>query len=395
MDRAKFLDAIRPAFGGRLDADQIKGMNALLDAGRGLPLHHMANILAQVRRETGGIMAPIKETVMPWHKDRNPSDAEVIRRLNAAYRAGKLPWVKAPYWLDGWFGRGQIQPTHKVNYDKFGVTKEEALMLHHSARIAVAGMVRGMFTGRKLSDYSFPAALDNPSGTNPRRIVNGPDGSDKQVAVFHRQFAAALQKAGWGESKEERAVNNIFVEDATQDAAPTPVPVLRTGSKGEAVRALQSRLAELRYFVGKIDGVFGPRTHGSVMEFQTDNGLVPDGRVGPQTRAALATAVPRAMRDVGRDDLAESRTIQAAESGKSVTAITTGIAGVGAAVGAAEEAYNVAQRAGNLAQAAATAAPWLLVLLAVAIGGFLIYRRFNRIEAIRIDDARTGANDRL
>lgn len=203
MNREAFFNAIRPAFGGSLSASQVAGMNALLDAGAGLPLHHMANVLAQVRRETGGYMFPIKETVMPSHKDKIPSDAAVIARLDKAFAAGKLKRVKTPYWRDGWFGRGQIQLTHKANYAKFGITNPtDALRPEVSARIAVRGMVEGMFTGRKLADYAFPAALDAPPAQNPRRIVNGQDGSDREVAGFHRQFAAALEKAGWGSAPE-------------------------------------------------------------------------------------------------------------------------------------------------------------------------------------------------
>lgn len=200
MDRKKFFDAIRPAFGGSLDADQVKGIAALLDAGAALELHHMANVLGQVRRETGGIMYPIKETVAPSHKDRNPSDKDVIARLDRAFSKGQLPWVKSPYWRDGWFGRGPIQVTHKSNYDKFGVGKNDPLKPEIGAMIAVKGMRDGMFTGRKLSDYEFPRDLDNPPKTNPRRIVNGNDGSDRQVAKFHREFASALELAGWGKA---------------------------------------------------------------------------------------------------------------------------------------------------------------------------------------------------
>ena len=53
MIRRKFFDAIRGAMGS-LDPETVAGIEALLDAGRHLPLHHMANVLAQVRRETGG-----------------------------------------------------------------------------------------------------------------------------------------------------------------------------------------------------------------------------------------------------------------------------------------------------------------------------------------------------
>lgn len=200
MNRQAFFDAIRPAF-GTLSGPQVDGMSALLDQGSmsKLPLHHMANVLAQVRRETGGYMSPIKETVMPHHKDKNPSDAEVIRRLDRAFAAGKLSWVKTPYWRDGWFGRGQIQLTHKANYAKFGISvPDDSMQPHISAYVAVKGMSDGLFTGKKMSDYAFPAALDAPPASNPRRIVNGPDGSDKEVAAFHRQFAAALEAAGWG-----------------------------------------------------------------------------------------------------------------------------------------------------------------------------------------------------
>jgi len=173
-------------------------MDALLDAGSNLILHEMANVLAQVHHETGGGMYPIKETVFPWHKDKHPSDAEVIRRLDRAWANGQLPWVRSPYWRGGAFGRGQLQITHDYNYAKFGITDySDALNLDVSARIAVEGMSGGHFTGKKLSDFNFPKDLDNPPRTDPRRIVNGVDGSDDKVQAHHMAFAAALEAGGW------------------------------------------------------------------------------------------------------------------------------------------------------------------------------------------------------
>jgi len=202
MNRAKFYETLRvnkKPFGTKLQQMQVDGMEALLDEGKDLPLHDMANVLGQVYRETGGIMYPIKETVMLSHKDKNPSDAEVIRRLDRAFAAGKLKGVTKPYWKGGEFGRGQIQLTHLANRKKFGITnRDDLLKLDVSARIAVEGMRDGKFRGKKLSDYNFPQDLHNPPDTNPRRIVNGKDGSDKLVAGYHTAFAEALFAAGWG-----------------------------------------------------------------------------------------------------------------------------------------------------------------------------------------------------
>lgn len=405
MNNQAFFDAIRPAFGGNLSLPQVDGMRALLDAGVALPLHHMANVLANVRRETGGHMSPIKETVMPHHKDKSPSDAEVIRRLDNAFARGQLTWVKTPYWRSGWFGRGQIQITHEDKYRKFGITKkDDALRLDKSAHIAVVGMRDGIFTGRSLSDYTFPDDLDNPPRSNPRRIVNGQDGSDAEVARFHRQFAAALLAAGWGiDTPAEPAGDNIFRDDfMPEPSAPTPaprqqaVPTLRIGSKGEAVRAWQQRLRDLRYFSGKIDGDFGSRTHGATMEFQADHGLVQDGIVGPQTRAAEANAVPRALRDVSKEEVAaESRTIKEAEKGKQRIAVAGVLAGLPTAVSQIEEITEVINQARSLTDLMSGLAPMTLAILGIGAAVFFGFRAFNRIEGYRIEDAQTGANDRI
>ena len=64
--------------------------------------------------------------------------------------------------------------------------------------------------------------------------------------------------------------------------------VLRRGSRGLAVRALQEKLAAAGIQVG-VDGDFGPGTHRAVVAFQQRAGLTADGVVGLKTAAALAT----------------------------------------------------------------------------------------------------------
>lgn len=80
-------------------------------------------------------------------------------------------------------------------------------------------------------------------------------------------------------------------------SAPTREPsapaeaVLGRGDSGPAVLALQQRLAALDYWLGEPDGRFGLLTRQAVLAIQGVAGLDRDGRVGPRTRAALASGV--------------------------------------------------------------------------------------------------------
>ena len=69
-------------------------------------------------------------------------------------------------------------------------------------------------------------------------------------------------------------------------------PLLAVGSVGPEVEMLQRILLSIGYDPGPIDGIFGPLTQRAVMEFQRDNGLIPDGIVGPQTYAVLDLVYP-------------------------------------------------------------------------------------------------------
>lgn len=68
---------------------------------------------------------------------------------------------------------------------------------------------------------------------------------------------------------------------------PTPEPVLRTGSAGQEVKDLQSRLYTLGYYSGDIDGQFGTGTRDAVSAFQRVNGLDADGIAGSETKSLL------------------------------------------------------------------------------------------------------------
>ena len=81
-------------------------------------------------------------------------------------------------------------------------------------------------------------------------------------------------------------------------AAPTAWPgspvaypgLLKYGSKGAAVKALQTRLVELGYLTGSVDGAFGNATRTAVKAFQGAKGLSVTGEVDEATHNALYSA---------------------------------------------------------------------------------------------------------
>lgn len=62
--------------------------------------------------------------------------------------------------------------------------------------------------------------------------------------------------------------------------------IVQMGNKGESVKWLQWELNRHGANL-KVDGIFGNQTKLSVLLFQKQNGLTPDGIVGPKTIAAL------------------------------------------------------------------------------------------------------------
>ena len=98
------------------------------------------------------------------------------------------------------------------------------------------------------------------------------------------------------------------------DATPTPKPTaeptptkeptweipkstVKRGSEGKDARTVQTRLKELGYYQGSVDGKFGRASVNALKNFQTNNDLTADGVAGKKTYAKLfnASAVPYAV----------------------------------------------------------------------------------------------------
>lgn len=74
--------------------------------------------------------------------------------------------------------------------------------------------------------------------------------------------------------------------------------------RGDDVAAFQSRLTEMGFNCGRVDGIYGPRCAAAVKEFQQSVGIVSDGKCGPETIIALlrltrivSGGAPSAMRE--------------------------------------------------------------------------------------------------
>lgn len=211
----------------------------------GFTMAMKAYTLATVFWETNRTMLPVEEAY--FLGDR----AESYRRRLRYY----------PY-----HGRGFVQLTWESNYIRAGQELDVDLIGHPeramdpeiSARILVAGMAQGWFTGKKLSDYIGRFGTDY---VGARRIINGTDCA-RQIADFALQYELLL--------------------------TPEPdYPNIRRGANGAAVSKAQTILSALGHPVGTVDGRFGPRTESATRVFQRSENLTADGIIGPKTWAAL------------------------------------------------------------------------------------------------------------
>lgn len=171
MNEAYFFERVRRAvFGGRLTAKQVDGMNQILayrDAKwPKMPDAELAYVLGTIVHETAFEMQPISE------------------------RGGQKYLRSKPYYP--FYGRGLVQITWERNYKLFGISPpDKALEWPVALDIAFRGMVLGMFTGKKLSDYIGPGKCDYVAA---RRIINGKDRA-RLIAGYARSFQDALKQA--------------------------------------------------------------------------------------------------------------------------------------------------------------------------------------------------------
>ena len=193
-------------FGGKMNQHQVDGVNRVCKLAFDeyeLPPAHVGYILATSYHETGRRMHPVRETFAV-------TDKQAVGRLERAYQNGRMPYVKNPYWRTSpsYFGRGEVQITHKSNYWKMDrvvrrVYPDVDIVTHPnlildkpevSTLILVDGMVTGAFTGKKLRDYGN----GNPKFEHDeaRAIINPHEYSSYDIlGTYSRHFLDAFTGA--------------------------------------------------------------------------------------------------------------------------------------------------------------------------------------------------------
>lgn len=121
-------------------------------------------------------------------------------------------------------------------------------------------------------------------GLTEKNVIDHQEGHKMGIASNHGDVRHWFSRHGKTMDDVRRDVRALLNNSSTTPSTPTStVTVLKQGSKGAAVKNLQSDLVKLGYNL-TVDGSFGPATRQAILKFQGDHNLTRDGIVGPQTQ---------------------------------------------------------------------------------------------------------------
>jgi putative chitinase len=174
-------------------------------------------------------------------------------------------------------GRGLIQLTGRDNYRTYG--KALGVDLEGQPELAEEPVRSLQIACEYWTRNKINAACDRDDLVKVTRLINGgTNGLEDRRKYTSRAKTAIARLEGL-----------MLAGASAQDEAR---PVLRRGSRGDAVVQLQVLLRKLGFMLA-VDGDFGPGTEVAVARFQHDRSLTVDGLVGPETWVALEKAAKR------------------------------------------------------------------------------------------------------
>ena len=213
---------------------------------------------AQAEARRLGLAAPQAGAV------KNPASQAARWRLLASAAAIDR---KAAYESTSW-GMGQVMGSH---WAWLGYASIDALVAE--ARGGAIGQLRLM--ARYIDKAGLADALRKRDWAAFARGYNGPGFAKNN---YDSKLARAYARHAGGGSTTATPMTSL----------------LRRGSRGEEVRALQTALTAAGHAL-VADAIFGPATEQAVRAFQMRSRLVVDGIVGPATMAALGGSKERGL----------------------------------------------------------------------------------------------------
>jgi N-acetylmuramoyl-L-alanine amidase len=253
-------------------------------------MEYKVSLIPKSRRQRPGY--PLKPTSLTVHNTANP-DADALdhaKFLSSSDRPAswhitvddRYAVLHIPLNEQAWHTGTHAGNTTSIGIEVCEFTDEAR---HKTAELNAAQLIADILTGRAPKEF-LPAtklSLDDVR-THQSWKQYGTTGKycPRKILPHWDEFVKAI----------ERRMHGADAHAAPASTKASTEPMLRFGSKGDAVKKLQTLLNKhgVKGRNGRslvVDGIFGSNTLTAVRRFQYRAGLVVDGIVGPKTWAAL------------------------------------------------------------------------------------------------------------
>ena len=144
-------------------------------------------------------------------------------------------------------------------------------------------------------------------------------GTQEAVVAFQTRHGLTSDGIAGRETQDKLYSANAVAAKISATTTTSGYTLLKAGVQGTEVRKLQVRLAELGYYSGGADGVFGSSTENAVKAFQRANNLTADSQAGEQTQKKLyGNSAVAASRPVATADPTATRSLKQGMEGNDV-----------------------------------------------------------------------------